>query len=1088
MPSGTLPVEIDEAPVAKVMGAGGWNVSLRAPGDPALATLPALSHWETAELVDLFAKSAAIGRTRDIGVDTSRPVLQVADPLPPIDDGQFVWGPNVGDFDVAAYLQEQNSPLSAYASEVELWARYSSINPKILIAFLELEHGYLTAIPADHDPETIVSNIEDSAMALATAYYEHLHNWGSRKDPTDPTAQTLKPAVVFQDGTMAQINGEIDSGSFALAALMAQSTDFFTWYRELTASQPDGFIGVFGALFPGTDLGESTNNINPSSTPPNSFFQFPFPLGAVWGFGGPHSWAGNNTPPFSSMDFFAGGMTCQSPPSLYTVAAAGGTAIRPYGYDCWVEIDHGAGWTTSYYHMQNTIDPQGSYINYNGSIGTIACEVCAGGWATGPHVHWTLKYNGAFVSLEGVNVSGWTIHVGPESYTTGYIERDGVRLDPWNWIRNDYDSYFGWEDRSLRFFGNGTGDIDRVKIPLDQPPRPVDIGSADFTIEFWMKAYPGDNSSPDCTNGAEAWRSGNILLDRDIFGASAREYGLSLASGKLAFGVGGNTLCSTSQIDDGSWHHIAVTRRAADGWLRIFIDGQLEAEMDGTDGDVSYPDGRSSSYVSEPYLVLGAEKYDSGSEYPSFNGWIDELRLSNSLRYSGNFSPPAAAFIQDAATVALYHFNEGSGTWINDTSGAWSGPSNGWMNVGGSPSGPVWSSDTPFNPANVTPTPSPSPSLTPTATETETPTPTATETATPTFTTVPPTSNPTDTPTPTAVSTVSALRFAVIGDYGYASQAEEDVADLVKNWSPDLIITTGDNNYPDGEASSIDGNIGQYYSDFIYPYTGRYGSGASINRFFPSLGNHDYYVADAQPYLDYFALPGNERYYRFEWGPVTFFAINSNRQEPDGNLVDSVQAQWLQQELSNATTPWKVVYFHHAAYTSESDVHASTTTMRWPFEQWGATTVIAGHNHLYERLQVDGIPYFVNGAGGYNLYTFQSALPESRMQYDNHFGAMVVDATETEMIFQFYNRRGTLIDIYTQSNVPPTPTPTATQPAIPADINADGDVNVVDVQLCINVVLGLEGDPGITSRADVNSDGQVDVVDIQQTVNIILGV
>lgn len=61
-------------------------------------------------------------------------------------------------------------------------------------------------------------------------------------------------------------------------------------------------------------------------------------------------------------------------------------------------------------------------------------------------------------------------------------------------------------------------------------------------------------------------------------------------------------------------------------------------------------------------------------------------------------------------------------------------------------------------------------------------------------------------------------RFAVIGDYGSGRPQEQDVANLVKSWNPDFIITTGDNNYPNGEASTIDPNIGQFYHDFIYPY------------------------------------------------------------------------------------------------------------------------------------------------------------------------------------------------------------------------------------------------------------------------------
>src|SRR3972149_6817631 len=62
----------------------------------------------------------------------------------------------------------------------------------------------------------------------------------------------------------------------------------------------------------------------------------------------------------------------------------------------------------------------------------------------------------------------------------------------------------------------------------------------------------------------------------------------------------------------------------------------------------------------------------------------------------------------------------------------------------------------------------------------------------------------------------SSAHFAVIGDYGVDNTNEAGVAALVKSWSPDFIITTGDNNYLYGESSTIDRNIGKYYHEYIY--------------------------------------------------------------------------------------------------------------------------------------------------------------------------------------------------------------------------------------------------------------------------------
>lgn len=261
----------------------------------------------------------------------------------------------------------------------------------------------------------------------------------------------------------------------------------------------------------------------------------------------------------------------------------------------------------------------------------------------------------------------------------------------------------------------------------------------------------------------------------------------------------------------------------------------------------------------------------------------------------------------------------------------------------------------------------------------------------------------------------SNTRFAVIGDFGLAGTAEEDVANLINSWNVDLIITLGDNNYPDGKASTIDENIGQYYHQYIYPYVGSYGGGSNVNRFFPSLGNHDWRTSPPQPYYDYFELPYNERYYDFVWGELHFFVLDSDTDEPDGVSENSVQGQWLQNALSTSLSTWNVVYFHHAAYSSSSN-HGSQEYMQWPFKDWGATAVLAGHDHTYERLIVDELLYFVNGLGGKSKYSFSTPIPGSQVRYNDDYGAMLVEANQDSITFKFYSRANDLIDTYTITN------------------------------------------------------------------------
>jgi hypothetical protein len=180
------------------------------------------------------------------------------------------------------------------------------------------------------------------------------------------------------------------------------------------------------------------------------------------------------------------------------------------------------------------------------------------------------------------------------------------------------------------------------------------------------------------------------------------------------------------------------------------------------------------------------------------------------------------------------------------------------------------------------------------------------------------------------------LCVAVIGDFGGDTPAEGQVAAIVQGFQPDLVVTVGDNNFPDGAADTIDRNIGKYYAKYIAPYHGAFGPGASSNRFFPALGNHDWRTAGAKPYLDYFELPGNERYYELERGDVHLFFVDSDPHEPDGITRDSVQAHGCATRCAQARHRW--VFFHHPPYSSGP--HGSTIELSGRSGQ-GATAVFS---------------------------------------------------------------------------------------------------------------------------------------------------
>jgi len=259
--------------------------------------------------------------------------------------------------------------------------------------------------------------------------------------------------------------------------------------------------------------------------------------------------------------------------------------------------------------------------------------------------------------------------------------------------------------------------------------------------------------------------------------------------------------------------------------------------------------------------------------------------------------------------------------------------------------------------------------------------------------------------------------FAVIGDFGKSGLPEQQVADLVHSWQPEFIVTLGDNNYPNGCQQTIDANIGQYYGAYIRAKKGAKSQYAKSEqqRFFPCLGNHDWRAPGAKPYLDYFDLPGNGRYYQITRGPVAFFIIDSDPHEPDGIDAHGAQGQWLKGALADATAPWKVVILHHPPYSSGR--HGSNTWMQWPYKAWGAHLVMGGHDHTYEHIVMEDLHYIVMGLSGASKDAFRvaCALPNAQHDscYDGNYGALEAEASATELTLRMTTIDGRVHDTVT---------------------------------------------------------------------------
>ncbi len=223
------------------------------------------------------------------------------------------------------------------------------------------------------------------------------------------------------------------------------------------------------------------------------------------------------------------------------------------------------------------------------------------------------------------------------------------------------------------------------------------------------------------------------------------------------------------------------------------------------------------------------------------------------------------------------------------------------------------------------------------------------------------------------------LTFAVIGDYGSADNNERTVANLVASWTPDFVLTTGDNSYSGGDngGENYELVVGQYYGTFVQQQI-----------FWPSLGNHDYYnlpERDASDYLNYFNyLPGNKRYYDLDYGAVNFFILDS---EGSGDYREA-QKEWLHAALQQSDACYKIVVFHTPPYSTgtgqRGEGHGPNVNFRWPFNEWGVDLVLSGHEHNYQEFTVDGVKYVINGLGGAGRYGYGSSDTSEFRYYAKH--------------------------------------------------------------------------------------------------------
>jgi len=246
------------------------------------------------------------------------------------------------------------------------------------------------------------------------------------------------------------------------------------------------------------------------------------------------------------------------------------------------------------------------------------------------------------------------------------------------------------------------------------------------------------------------------------------------------------------------------------------------------------------------------------------------------------------------------------------------------------------------------------------------------------------------------------------GDIASCSSTGNEATAALLDRIPGVVITIGDNAYPDGSAA-----------DFTRCYAPSWGRHKARTR--PTPGDHDYVTPGASGYFDYFGAAAGDRgkgYYSYELGEWHIVALNS----VIANGPTSEEVRWLRADLAASRKRCILAYFHHPRFFSSTStapgggVNDYERTFWDVLYQAGAAIVLNGDQHHYERFApqtpdglldfATGIREFVVGTGGADLSAPTSIRAHSEVRNGDTFGVLKLTLAAGRYAWEFIPSAG----------------------------------------------------------------------------------
>jgi LasA protease len=355
-----------------------------------------------------------------------------------VPDSELVYGPYSAPFDIEEFVQKQGGFLASYREEVDEQpisgaqivkriAQDYSVNPRLLLALLQQQSGWVTnpnPKKADQqypiglpDPQRkgLYRQLAWAANNLNRGYYLWQANGAN--------------SWILADDTIVPIDPTINAGTAAIQAMYATLYDRATWEQAVSA---EGLFAAYNALF-GYPFDYAFEPLLPGDLFQPTL-QLPFESGVLWYYtGGPHGgWDTGSA--WAALDFAPPGeaLGCVENNDWVT-AVADGLILRTGNGAVIQDLDDDGleqtGWVMLYMHVEarDRVQP-GVFLKAGEKIGHASCE---GGVSSGTHLHLARRYNGEWIPAAGdipFVLDGW-VASGLEAEYDGYLNRGGQKIE-----------------------------------------------------------------------------------------------------------------------------------------------------------------------------------------------------------------------------------------------------------------------------------------------------------------------------------------------------------------------------------------------------------------------------------------------------------------------------------------------------------------------------------------------------------------------------------------------------------------------------------------------------------------------------------